>query len=406
MVQDVSLTILASRKVETKLMLGKSQSFFSLIPGLSVMDRYIANELILPFMFGVGAFSSVLISVISLFDLVRKVTDAGLSWEIAVQVLLLKMPLSVSYAFPMSTLLAALMTYSRLSSDSELIALRSCGVSLYRLVVPAVVLSLVVTGMTFLFNELVVPAANEQASITLDRALKEEKPAFKENNIFYPEYGEVTQPNGEKIRALKRLFYANQFDGNRMKGLTILDWSQQGLNQIVTSESAVWNPAENTWDFFNGTIYLISPDASYRNIVRFENQQLKLPKAALDFATREPDSAEMNIAQLQDRKEILRVSGDAKKLRKLDLRIQQKLAFPFICLVFGLVGSVLGTRPQRTGRATTFGISVIIIFAYYLLLFISDALGLSGILSPFMAAWLPNLFGIGAGGLLLFKAAR
>jgi lipopolysaccharide export system permease protein len=202
------------------------------------------------------------------------------------------------------------------------------------------------------------------------------------------------------------LFYADQFDGERMKGLTILDWSQQGLNQIVTSESAVWNPTQSTWDFFNGTIYLISPDASYRNILRFENQQLKLPRAPLDLAGKDRDSDEMNIAQIQDRMEIARVSNDTKKLRKFKLRIQQKIAFPFVCLVFGLVGASLGTRPQRTGRATSFGISVLIIFAYYLLGFITEQLGLSSILSPFMAAWLPNLFGLAAGALLLFRAAR
>ena len=386
--------------------LGKSDFLFLLIPGISVMDWYIITELIPPFLFGVGAFSSVGVAIGTLFDLVRKITDAGLPIGIAIQVLMLKMPLFISYAFPMSTLLATMMTFSRFSGDSELIALRGCGVSLYRIVTPAVVLSLVVTGMTFLFNEMVVPAANHQASATMEKALKSEKPNFQENNIFYPEYGEVTQPNGQKIRALKRLFYANQFDGERMRGLTILDWSQQSLNQIVTAESAIWNPAQNTWDFFNGTIYIISPDASYRNIVRFENQQLRLPKAPLELAGKDRDSAEMNIAQIKEYKEIVRVSGDAKKLRKLDLRIQQKLAFPFICLVFGLIGAVLGTRPQRTGRATSFGISVIIIFSYYLLGFITEALGLSNVLSPFMAAWLPNLFGLGAGGFLLFKAAQ
>jgi lipopolysaccharide export system permease protein len=104
--------------------------------------------------------------------------------------------------------------------------------------------------------------------------------------------------------------------------------------------------------------------------------------------------------------EIARVSNDTKKLRKFKLRIQQKIAFPFVCLVFGLVGASLGTRPQRTGRATSFGISVLIIFAYYLLGFITEQLGLSSILSPFMAAWLPNLFGLAAGALLLFRAAR
>lgn len=385
---------------------GKFPSPVSLIPGLSVMDRYLTAELISPFLFGVGAFSSVCLAVGTLFDLVRKVTESGLPLGTALQVLLLQLPQFISYAFPMSILLAALMAYSRLSSDSELIALRSCGVSIYRLILPAVVFSLVVTGMTFLFNELVVPAANYQASTTLEKALNEERPTFQESNIFYPEYGEVTQPNGEKIRGLKRLFYADQFDGERMKGLTILDWSQQGLNQIVTSESAVWNPTANTWDFYNGTIYVISPDASYRNILRFENQQLQLPRAPLDLASQGRDYGEMNIAQSLEYKKLVEAGGDEKKLRKLDVRIQQKFSFPFICLVFGLVGAALGTRPQRTGRATSFGISIVIIFTYYLLGIITGALGQLSILSPFMAAWLPNFFGLGAGGWLLLKAAR
>jgi lipopolysaccharide export system permease protein len=75
-------------------------------------------------------------------------------------------------------------------------------------------------------------------------------------------------------------------------------------------------------------------------------------------------------------------------------------------LVFGLIGAVLGTRPQRTGKATSFGISIIIIFSYYLLNFICEALGLSNVLSPIMAGWLPNVFGVGTGGFLLYRTAR
>lgn len=379
---------------------------YSIMTGLSVMDRYIASELVPPFLFGVGAFSSVGVAIGTLFDLVRKVTESGLLLGIAVKVLLLKMPEFVVYAFPMSTLLAALMTYSRFSSDSELIALRSCGVSIYRLVVPAIALSFVVTGMTFLFNELVVPAANYEASNTLQQALNEDKVAFKEQNIFYPEYRDEKQADGETTKVLNRLFYADQFDGKQMKKLTVLDWSRQGLNQIVTAESAVWNPAQNTWDFFKGSIYVIAPDASYRNILKFEHQQLKLSRAPLDLASKGRDYGEMNISQSLDYLKIVRMSGDDKKTLKLRVRIQQKISFPFVCVVFGVVGAALGTRPQRTAKSTSFGISIIVIFSYYLLSFITGALGQTAILSPFMAAWLPNLFGLGAGGFLVARAAR
>lgn len=377
-----------------------------LVPMPSVMDRYIAAELIMPFLFGVGAFSSIAVSVGAVFDLVRKVVESGLPLEIALNVFVLKLPAFIVLAFPMSTLLTALMTYSRLSSDSELIALRSCGVSIYRLVLPAVILSFVVTGMTFLFNEQIVPAANYQASIILNRALDQEKPTFQERNILYPEFQEVKQPDGSKANVLTRIFYADQFDGERMKGLTVVDRSKEGLNQIVVADSAMWNPAQNTWDFFNGTIYLVAPDSTYRNILQFEHQKLQLPRTPLDVASKGRDYEEMNIADARKQLKKIRRSRDEKKIRKLEVRIQEKIAFPFVCVVFGLVGATLGTKSQGTGRATSFGMSLVIIFSYFLLRVIGNAVGLSGILSPWMAAWLPAMFGFAAGGLILIRAAR
>jgi len=385
--------------------LGKLK-FFPLLGGISVMDRYIAAQLIPPFLFGMGAFSSTGVAIGSLFDIVRKAVEVGIPLAIVSKVLLLKMPQFVAYAFPTSVLLATLMSYSRLSSDSELVALRSCGVSIYRMVLPAIVLSFVVTGMTFAFNEYVVPAANYEATRTLNQALKQEKPSFQDSNIFYPEYEEIKRPDGGKERVLKRLFYANKYDGQQMKGLTILDWSQENLNQILTSESAVWNTAQNTWDFFKGAIYIISSDAAYRNIVRFEHQQLQLPRTPLALAEQGPDYGEMNIAQARERLKTIRLSGDVQKIRKLIIRIHQKIALPFSCVVFGLVGSALANRPQRTSKATGFGISVLVIFIYYLMMSFGDALGLSNFLSPMISAWLPNLFGFIAGLWLLVRSAK
>lgn len=170
------------------------------------MDRYIAAELLLPFMFGVGVFSSVLVAANTVFELVRKVVESGLPLVIALNVFLLKLPEVIVWAFPMATLLAALMTYSRLSSDSELIALRSCGVSIYRLVLPAFILSFVVTGMTFLFNEQVVPAANYQAGLTLNRALKKEKVVFQEQTFSIPNTGKLSSWMALKQRSSHACF--------------------------------------------------------------------------------------------------------------------------------------------------------------------------------------------------------
>lgn len=375
-------------------------------PGVAVMDRYIVSELFGPFLFGVGAFSSLGVSIGSVFYLVRRITESGLPMAIATKVSLLQMPYYVFLALPMGMLLAALIAYSRLSSDSELIALRSCGVSIYRLLVPAIIMSLLVTAIAFSLNEFVVPAANYEARQTLDSALKEDRSDFEESNIIYPEFRDIKQPDGKTANVLTRLFYAEQFDGQQMKGLTIVDLSQSGLNQIVTSESAKWNPVENTWDFFNGTIYVVSPDSSYRSILRFDHHQLQLPRAPLDLAEKGKEFQEMNLVQAQEELKLLRPSGNKRKIRKLLIRIHQKIALPFACVVFGLVGSALGIRPQRTSKATGFGISVLVIFTYYLLMSMGDALGLSGVMPPELAAWLPNIFGFAVGIWLLYRLNR
>ena len=373
---------------------------------ISLMDRYLISELIPPFLFGIGIFSSIGVTIGSLFDLMRQTVEANLPLTIVFKVLALNLPQFMIYAFPTAVLLAALLTYSRLAGDSELVALRSCGVSVYRLMIPALILSFVITGVTFAFNEYVVPAANYEAKRTLASALNQERKDFQDSNIFYPEYGTVTDKDGNSRQALTRLFYAQEFNGSKMQGLTILDWSQQGLNQIVTSQSASWNAPENTWDFYDGTIYLIAPDASYRNIVRFKHQQLKLPRTALDFAENQRDYSEMNLQQSLERLRIEQLSGNEKRIRKLLIRIQQKISLPFACMVFGLVGAALAIRPQRTNKATGFGISLLVFFAYYLTASVGDALGLSYYLSPVMAAWLPNVFGFVAGSWILIRAAR
>jgi lipopolysaccharide export system permease protein len=381
--------------------------FNSLLAVVPVMDRYIIGELIPPFIFGVGAFSSIGVAIGVLFDLVRKITEAGLPLTLALEIFFLKLPYFISLAFPMSMLLACLIVYSRLSSDSELIALRSCGVSIYRLVLPAVLLGLMMTGITFVFNEAVVPAANRRASVTLDRALKGNEPSFREKNILYQEFRKETLSSGERENVLSRIFYAREFDGKQMKGLNILDFSQNGLNQIVVAETATWNPTEKTWDFFNGTTYTIAPDGSFQGILRYKKQQLQLPRAPLDIATTTTDPIEMNIAQIKQYLATTGEGGNVKETRKLRLRIDQKISFPFVCLVFGLVGSTLGVQPQRGGRrATSFGISLVIIVFYYLFTSICEALYQFGILSSFLAGWLPTITILAAGILLLVRISR
>ncbi|MFN3926349.1 MAG: LptF/LptG family permease [Pseudanabaenaceae cyanobacterium] len=370
---------------------------------ISVMDRYLTSQLGAPFLFGVGAFSSVILAIGSLFELVRLVAESGLNALVALQIFILQLPGFAVYSFPMSVLLAALLAYSRLSGDGEIIAMRSCGVSVYRLLLPAVVFSLLISFLTFAFNEAIVPAANWQARQALRSALNQENLRFQQRDIFYQQYGEIVGADGSSSYGLVRTFYARRFDGRVMRDVTVMDFSQGGLQQIMTAKSAEWLPQANVWQFRDGATYILNSNREYNSVLRFDQQNVQLSRAPLDIAEEQRNPEEMNISEITRKIELLKQAGNWQEVRKLEVRRQQKYALPFVCLVFVLIGCPLGMRPQRTGTALGFGLSVVIIFGYYLLLFICGALGQTEVLTPVLAGWLPNIICLGIG---IFLVAR
>lgn len=132
---------------------------------ISLIERYLVKELSLFFLFSVGLFSALGVAIGTISDLGYKITEHQLPIPIAILIFGYKIPEYIAYALPISMLLTSLITYGRLSRDRELVALASFGVDFYRIITPALGFSLIVTGVTFLFNELIVPAANYQANL-------------------------------------------------------------------------------------------------------------------------------------------------------------------------------------------------------------------------------------------------
>ena len=362
-------------------------------------------ETIAPFLFGLGAFSSLGMAIGVLFELIRELSDNNISWAIALKIFGLQLPYYVSLALPMAVLLGALLGYSRLSSDNEIVALRSCGVSLQRIVRPALALGLIIATLNFVFDQTIVPEARYEAKMTLLRALKDEDTLFRDDNIIYPEIRDVERANGEKGRTLVRLFYADTYDGQVMNEVTILDRSDPNYTQLVQAKSARWDPDMETWTFYDGAIYIISPDGGYRNVLAFKSHSLPLPRAPLDITSRR-DYAEMNLVQSIQQLEILKLSGRDRKIRKLEIRIHQKFALPMACLAFALFGATLGIQSQRASTSRGFGVCVLAILAYYTLMSLSDALGLSGALPPWMAGWMPTIVMLVAGFVVMRTRLR
>ena len=377
---------------------------------LPLMDRWLTSELLGPLLFGIAAFTAVSLSVGVVFELVRKVAEAGLPPLVAMQVLGLRLPGFLVLSFPMATLMATLLGYSRLSGSSELTALRSIGVSTRRMVVPALSVALLMTAITFVFNDVIVPSANLAASDTLDAALGRAIASERGDNVVYSRFAEITVQEGSKQRsgrALAQLFYARRFREGQMQGVTLLDFSRPGQQQMLIAETAVWNDARSMWEFRNGRIVNITNADSRTTSADFDRYFYPFTSAPLDIGKLPSDAAQMTVAQALRAERLLQDAGDLKEARRLRVRIHEKFAFPAICLVFGLIGSSLGVRPNaRTSRSQGFGISVLLIFGYYLMSFIFSSLGVKGTLLPFFSAWLPVFIGLAGGLYLLRQASR
>ena len=363
------------------------------------MDRYLVAELSWFFLFSVSLLTSLGVAIGTVSDLGYKITEYQLPLTVAVLIFCYKIPEYAAYALPISLLLTSLIIYSRLNSDRELVALLSFGISFYRIVFSTLIFSLAITGITFLLNELIVPAANYQANLLQNPFITTTELNLQKQDIFYTEY-ELDKAQ-DAVKKLKKLYFAERYTKPNLLGVTIIAFKQDRIQQIITAQSAQWTQQQQVWDLVSGTIHHFDPDREENTSEEFSTKQLSLPGTIFEIVDKERNLADMNIRQGKEYLNLIKDSGKPRDIAKIKVRIQQKYAFPFICVVFVLIGSALGAKYSQLNRAKSFGLCVAIVFIYYCLGFAIGSLGITGVISPFWAAWLPNFIGLIMGAYLL-----
>ena len=364
---------------------------------LSILDRYLLSQLLVFFLFSVSLLATVGVTIGTVADLTYKINEHNLPLTRAILIFFLKIPEYTAYALPIGTLLTTLTVYGRLNSDRELIALRSVGLSLYRIIAPAIAFSLLITGITFFFNELVVPVANFQAKLWQNPFLGETEFTLQRKDIFWPEYQDLTGNN----RQLKRLYYAENFNGRQLNDITIMTWSGNKLQQITRAKHAKWNENKQVWELREANQETLTDSLNSTEVEQFFHHEISLPKTFFTLVQVARSPEEMSLQQARTYLNLITNSGDRKTIRLFQVRIQQKIAFPHICLVFALVGATLGSAHYNINKSQGFGLCVVIVFSYYLLGFLTNALGIVGLISPLLSAWIPNLLGLGVSSWLL-----
>ena len=374
------------------------------------MDRWLIAQILPPMLFAISAFTVISLSVGVMFDLIRKIVEFGLPLFLAIKVLFYSFPSFLVLSFPMAVLLSTLLAYGKLSANSELLALKSLGIKTSRIIAPAIAVSIFMTGLTFYFNDNLVPASNKLAESTLRAGIGSSFSSEKgKDNIMFSRYGSkidsATNKPTKTNQFLTHIFYASLFENNIMQEVTVLDFSRQDIQQILKAKSAVFDKKNSSWIFTNGSIVSIDQGGQTTNI-QFEKYRYPFIEGPLDLARIPKDATEMSLKQALEAERIYKETGNLKEIRRIQVRIQEKFTLPCACLVFGLIGSSLGSKSNlRSSKSQGFGLSVILILIYYVMSFVFSSLGVKGLFSPIIATWLPVLISMGGGIYFLRKSS-
>tara|TARA_B100000941_G_C28506200_1_gene557478 strand:+ start:2039 stop:3235 length:1197 start_codon:yes stop_codon:yes gene_type:complete len=387
----------------TRKIYGKSLKMIPLI------DRWLLGQLLPPMLFAIGAFTAVSLSVGIMFDLVRKIVEFGLPFQIALKILILKLPGFLVLSFPMSMLLATLLAYGKLTSNSELLALKSLGVTNRRIIFPAVILSIFMTCLTFTFNDSFVPISNRLAENTMRESLGKAISSEEGKHIMFSRYGSQVDSSNRVSKSqenLTHIFYAKYFRNNFMEEVTLIDFSRIGMEQMLKAEKGEYDQKNNLWNFYDGRL-MITRDNGEISSIDFDKYQYPLGEGPRELAKVPSDANDMTVRQAIKAETLYKKAGNNKEARRMRVRIQEKFTLPAACIVFGLIGSSFGVRSiSRSSKSQGFGLSILMIFGYYVLSFFSSSLGVKGILNPILAAWMPVFISISISIFLLRRTSK
>ena len=362
---------------------------------LRILDKYIFREVCKAFLFGICAFSAVFIGSGTLFKIAKYITDYGASLSTVVKVFVFGLPNVIMWTFPMSMLLATLLTFGRLSSSSEITAMKSCGIGFFRIAMPAILLGFLVSIVAILFNEHVVPWANTAYRNVVYYEIQGNSGANSQDHIILKDI---------KDGQIQRLLYARRYDADSqsLQSITLQEFDGAGkVSHVENAEYAEFTGKE--WVMHNGMLYDIS-DGESEHTLRFNTQVLPINASPRQIVREQKDPEELTMKELKAQIRIMKTQY--VDTSKLETELYQRITVPMASLIFALVGVPLGLQPTRNSSSAGFAMSVIIIFVYYALMTMANAIGRSGALSPMLAVWIPNIVGLIAGLFLIRKASR
>ncbi len=359
---------------------------------LSLLDRLVWEEVGASFGFGLGFFT-VLVVMNYLFSLAQEIVGEGLAVGTALVLMVYKIPYFIAFCVPFGVLLATVLGIGRLGDHNEVTALRVSGVRLYRIAAPVVAAGALAALGMLVFQEGVVSLSEHQNRVVAADAAAHGPTLRPIENIFFQ--APTAQGNA--------LYSARSYDprSRTLEGVTIVYLAAGQPIEIIQADSAGYTSGVE-WAFHQGHTYLFSQGSVVAT--KFATLDVKVPRSPQEFSLQPLKPVEMDLRELAA--EIASLRRQGADPRAYVGAVHAKIATAVSCIIFALIAFPLSLRPHRSGPGTGVGLSVLVLAAYFLVWIPAQTLSQGPLLSPVLAAWLPDLLVGGAGAVLLVRAAR
>lgn len=361
--------------------------------GFQTIDRYVAREVVGPFLMGVGLLTFALVTG-KLLKLTEMVVNHGVGLGQVLSLIGYIMPAFLELTLPMAVLLGVLLGFGRMSGDRELIAARACGISLYRLAVPVMVVALAVYALDSWFAFSGRPWANSRLASELYNLSRTRSTAGLKEKIF-----DRTFPG--------LVLYADRISSNgTMRGVLISDARNANQQNTIIAQRGIILPDKHlntiTLRLFDGSIFGVDSTDQGSHITSFRIYDLNVePEAGLGGTEREPE--EMSYGELSRAVATARAAGKPDYVAEAEMA--SKYTVPMATLLFALIGVPLGLKPARGGQSERFGIAIALIFLYYILMRMGRTLAERGSLEAFVAMAIPDLVFAGLAVWMFYRSA-
>jgi len=358
---------------------------------MRIISRYILSEFSRVVIFTLTSFVVVFL-VVDFLEKIDNFLNVGVPLTRAGYYFLMIIPAAIFHLTPVSILVAILISLGLLARNSEIIALKANGVSLFRLAVPIVLAANLFSVLIFVLSDTVIPFSSAEANTIWKVEVEKQQEASADlHRDVWLRSGSLVLNLGlynEATMTIERVSFYRLDEKFR-------------LVERIEAESARW--IGDAWELREGLVKNYLSDGQLK-VRHFKKEAFDLPELPRTFAVTQRSAEEMSFGELAGWVRQMEAEGYDPLRYEVDLHM--KVSFPFICTIMALIGLPIAFWKERGGGiALGIGVGIGLSFVYLVFLGLSRSLGYSGLVPAVVAAWMPNLI-FSLLGLLLFTHVR